>query len=96
MLYDILTYTCASTERLSTEIKSFEALIRKTGTTKFEIIDLFNRTGIIIAQFPTQSEYLRGQAINAEIFRQLTETATIDAITAQNHRGRTLFSSKGS
>jgi len=92
MLYDVLTYTCETTDRLAAEIKNFDSLIRKTGTSKFEIIDLFNRTGIILAQFQTQSEFLRGQAINAEIFRQLTDANVIDSITAQSHQGRSLFS----
>lgn len=95
MLYDLLTYTCESTERLGTEIQKFESLIQKTGTTKFEIIDLFNRTGFILSQFQSQSELLRGQAINAEIIKQLIDAKAIDAITAQSHQGRTLYSVVG-
>lgn len=92
MLYDILTYTCESSERLATELQKYNALIVKTGNTHFEVIDLFNRTGFILSQFQSQSDLMRGQAINAEMYRQLIDAKAIDAITAQSHQGRTLFS----
>lgn len=95
MLYDILTYTCESTDRLSDEIVKYQSLISKTGTTKFEVIDLLNRTGFILAQFQSQSDLFRGQTINAEIVKQLIDANAIDAITAQPHQGRTLFSFGG-
>lgn len=91
MHYDILTYTCESTERFATELQKFESLLKKTGATQFEVIDLLNRTGLILAKFPTQSELLRGKAINAEIVQQLIDAKIIDALTAQNHQGRTLY-----
>lgn len=95
MHYDVLTYTCESTERFLKEIQKFESLIKKTGTTKFEVIDLLNRTGFVLAQFSTQSDFLRGQAINAEIVKQLVDARAIDAITVQAHQGRTLYSVNG-
>lgn len=91
MLYDVLTYTCESTERFVAELKKYEQLIFKTETTRFEVIDLFNRTGFILSQFPSQSELMRGHAINAELYRQLIDAHAIDSITAQSHRGRTLY-----
>ena len=92
MLYDVLTYTCESTERFAAELHKYEQLLQKTGTTRFEVIDLFNRTGFILSRFQSQSEMMRGQAINAEVYRQLIDANAIDAITAQPHQGRTLYS----
>ena len=63
MLYDVLTYTCESTERFAAELHKYEQLLQKTGTTRFEVIDLFNRTGFILSRFQSQSEMMRGQAI---------------------------------
>lgn len=91
MLYDVLTYTCESTERFLAELKKYEQLLQKTGTTRFEVIDLFNRTGFILSRFQSQSDMTRGQAINAELYRQLIDAKAIDGITAQSHEGRTLY-----
>ena len=91
MHYDILTYTCESTERFATELKKFEDLLKKTGASQFEVIDLLNRTGFILSKFQTQSDFLRGKAINAEIYQQLIEVKALDSVTAQSHQGRTLY-----